>query len=114
MKLCLMALNILGQWMVCEVLDTDDDNTVNLKFHTPDKCYDTNDIEYTAIPDNGYENCCELLNGDMVLPIVYEVISPGQFIGLWPNTGAYEDLFKLYIKLSLRSIGLRTIITIWY
>ena len=82
MKFCLMAVNQLGQWMVREVLDIDDDNIVSLKFDEPENCYDTNDIEYADIPEDEYEYCRELLEGDMVLPVVCEVFLPRLKISL--------------------------------
>ena len=88
-----MAVNQLGKWMVREVLDVDDEKIVDLIFDAPENCYDTNDIEYTDIDDEVYENCLEFVEGDMVLPIVYDVISPGHFIGLRPNKGAYKDFY---------------------
>ena len=49
----------------------------------PEDCYDTNDIEYTEyVHEEDELAIVEPVPEELVLPIVYEVVSPGDFVAL--------------------------------
>ena len=93
-RFCLMAVNKLGQWMVRDVLDVEDENLVNLTFDDIEDCYDTNDIQWTEIEETIHTR---EIPDELVLPIVYEVVSPEDFVALRSESESLEDFYLVQV-----------------
>ena len=98
MKFCMMAVNPRGQWMVREVLDIDDENIETFKFDDPEDLYDANDFEYTDIDDEENTRAEREVPDDLVLPIVYEVVTPGDFVALRSESQSLEQFYVVQVE----------------
>ena len=97
MKFCLMAVNQRGQWMVRENLDINDENIVKFIFDDAENCYDANEFDYTEIVDEESTRKEREVPDDLLLPIVYEVVTPGDFVALRSESQSLEQFYIVQV-----------------
>ena len=94
MSFCMMAVNSQGQWMVRDNLDINDEKLVNMKFDEPEEMYDINTIEYHDIFDEeDVVASMAPIPDEVCLPIIYEMIEPGTFVGIRSGEVTMEEFY---------------------